>query len=149
MDRNLILAISLSMAVLLLWDIFIAGPQREAFETARQEAAENATLAGDETAAIQGVTVETPQLNIDDALTQGPGRIAIRTKTLEGSINLEGARIDDLNLLQFTEEIDPESPKIRLLTPRNSEHAHYVQQGMIAAGLSPEDAICQRQRARC
>ena len=136
----MILAISLSMAVLLLWDFFIAGPQREAFEAARKEAIETAQTE-DTAAGISGITVGAPELTIEDALATGPGRIPIRTETLVGSINLEGARIDDLQLLQFTEEVDPDSPKIRLLTPRSTNHAHYVQQGIIAGASSPENAL--------
>ena len=60
MDRNLILAIALSMGVLLAWDIFISGPQREAYQEAQKAAqeAEAAAAADAETgeADIAGLT---------------------------------------------------------------------------------------------
>ena len=40
MDRNFILAIALSLGVILLWDLLIAGPQREEMQAAREAAQE-------------------------------------------------------------------------------------------------------------
>lgn len=134
MDRNLILAIVLSAGVLFGWELFIAGPQREAQEAARQAAeAERATQvesSEDPTNAISGALSDaTVAMTVDEALARAPGRVQIKTETLEGSINLRGGRIDDLTLLQYHEEVDPTSPVIRLLNPAETEHGHYVQQG--------------------
>lgn len=135
MDRNLIMAIVLSMGVLLAWDFLILGPQREAQEAARQaaeaERASQVESAGvDSSDALTGTLSDTVEdISVEDALARSPGRVPIRTGTLEGSINLRGARVDDLKLLQYHEEVDPDSPVIRLLNPAETEHAHYIQQG--------------------
>ena len=144
MDRNFILAIVLSLGVLLIWDLMIAGPQREemiaARETAReeaaQEAAENPDIQG-----LEGLEPKAREIDVDEALTLAAGRVPIRTPTVEGSISLQGGRIDDLKLLQYRETLDPESPTIRLLSPRETEHGHYAQLGWITAAGAGENAV--------
>ena len=53
-------------------------------------------------------------------------RVAIRTPRLAGSINLTGARIDDLLLLSERETIDPNSPPVRLFSPSGTEGANFT-----------------------
>ena len=64
----------------------------------------------------------------EQALTRSP-RIAIRTPRLTGSIALIGGRIDDLVLADYREDLDPDSPPIVLLNPRNAQAAYYAQFG--------------------
>lgn len=133
MDRNFLLAIVLSLGVLLIWDLTIAGPQRKELREAREAAAAAAQSSGNEAATsdILGGALAQPDttISVDEALKRSPGRIAVKTETLEGSINLQGGRLDDLKLLQYHEEVDPNSPVIRLLNPDETEHAHFIQHG--------------------
>ncbi|MDD2325287.1 MAG: membrane protein insertase YidC [Alphaproteobacteria bacterium] len=48
-------------------------------------------------------------------------RVRIETPELRGSINLKGARLDDLELVKYHETVDPASPEIVLLSPAGSE----------------------------
>ncbi|MEM6413499.1 MAG: membrane protein insertase YidC [Pseudomonadota bacterium] len=80
-------------------------------------------------------------ISIDAALERAPGRIPINTPELVGSINLAGGRIDDLRLKKYRETIDAESPQIRFLSPLESDHGHYIEQGWVAAGDVGEGAI--------
>ena len=50
-------------------------------------------------------------------------RVAIETPTVRGSINLKGARIDDLVLVTHKETIEPNSDPIRLLSPSGTRDA--------------------------
>ncbi|MEO1242537.1 MAG: membrane protein insertase YidC [Pseudomonadota bacterium] len=141
MDRNFLLAIVLSLGVLLIWDLTIAGPQRKQLREAREAAAEaQITDQEREIAGLNDMPVEATTISIDEAIAKAPGRVPIRTPNLEGSINLEGGRIDDLKLTQYHEEVDQNSPVIRLLSPRETEHGHYAQQGWIAGGDVGENA---------
>ena len=143
MDRNLLLAIVLSVSVLLGWELFVGGPQREALQSARQEQAEQAARADEnnDAADLGGLAADEEELSVDDAIAGAPGRIVIDTPALSGSINLSGARIDDLSLKNYRETTDPESPMIRLLSPRDTQHGHYVQQGWVAGGGAGESAV--------
>ena len=67
-------------------------------------------------------------------------RVAIDTPTLKGSINLKGARIDDLVLTQYKETIAKDSPPIRLLSPAGTTDAYFAQFGWQDNGLKPPSA---------
>lgn len=144
MDRNLILAIALSLGVLFAWEILVAGPEKEriraAQEAARAQQAEQAQQDPD-IEGLQGLLPKEQEITVDEALANAPGRVPIKTDTLEGSINLQGGRIDDLRLLDYRETVDKNSPTVRLLSPRETEHGHYVQLGWIAAGGANENAL--------
>ena len=119
-NRNVILAVVLSMIVLFGWQFFIAGPQleraqRQAEITASQQA-ETEQLAVPQTNAdgstatpAAAATGDAPQVFADrDSALAASDRVAISTADLDGSINLTGARIDDLQLKQYRETEDPD-----------------------------------------
>jgi YidC/Oxa1 family membrane protein insertase len=67
-------------------------------------------------------------------------RVAIDTPTLKGSINLKGARIDDLVLTRYDQTVDKNSPPIRLFSPSGTEKAYFAGFGWRGTGLSAPDA---------
>ncbi len=132
MDRNTLLFIVLTACVLIGWDALVIAPQRQAMREQQRvelEARETAqpNLTGDLAVAAEKT------LTVEESLAKAPGRVAIDTPSLTGSINLAGARIDDLSLKNYRETLDPKSAMIRLLTPREAEHGHYVEQGFVAS----------------
>lgn len=141
-DSNFIIAIALSAAVLLGWEFFVSGPQRAAYEAAhprpKVEASQGATGEPASVGAPGEAAPATKQLSVDEALAETPARIPIDTPSLVGSINLASARIDDLSLRKFHETLEDTSPIIRLLSPANTEHGHYLQ-----LGLATEDKNAQ------
>ncbi len=158
MDRNTILAIALSMAVIIGWEMFVLGPQREAYEAAQQAAQEEAAAAAEAAgegavdalsgpagaasfAPVAGGVAPSNVVPVEAALAEAPGRVKIDTPELVGSINLAGARIDDLQLKNFREAVDPESARIRFLSPVAAEHGHYIEQGWLAAGKDGAGAL--------
>lgn len=64
-------------------------------------------------------------------------RVPIDTPTLKGSINLKGARIDDLLLTQYKETIDKNSPPIRLLSPAGTAEGYFAEFGWQDTGIKP------------
>ncbi|WP_066546852.1 membrane protein insertase YidC [Sphingomonas sp. CCH15-F11] len=77
-------------------------------------------------------------------------RIAIETPRLRGSINLKGARIDDLVLVRHSETIERGSPPIRLLSPSGARDAYFAAFGWSGSGVAPPapDALWQASGAR-
>jgi YidC/Oxa1 family membrane protein insertase len=69
-----------------------------------------------------------------EALARSP-RVAIDTPRLGGSINLVGARLDDLRLKDYHETVEPSSPEIVLLSPDGAKSLS----GAAAAGATPEE----------
>jgi YidC/Oxa1 family membrane protein insertase len=62
-------------------------------------------------------------------------RIPIRTPRLRGSVNLAGARVDDLSLLDYGEGVQRNSPRIRLFSPAGSRHPYHASFGWSGAGV--------------
>src|SRR6185436_13168498 len=127
-NRNLILAVVLSAAVLFGWQYFVAGPAMKA-EQARQ-----ATVAKPEKhpagpAGLPSVAGSPAHLPREKALALGGTRIKIDTPDVDGSLLLKGARFDDLRLKRYRETVDPKSPEIVLLAPKSTEFPYFVDFG--------------------
>jgi YidC/Oxa1 family membrane protein insertase len=137
MDRNLILALVLSMLTFFVWDTFINQPQQEQFREYQEEQERQRKALADENGTSESLGNEAPGsealggvVTRDKALALAPGRVEIETPSFTGSINLTGARIDDLKLKNYRETVDESSPIVTLFSPRESQHAYYLQPGM-------------------
>jgi YidC/Oxa1 family membrane protein insertase len=151
-NRNFLLAAVLSLAVVFAWQAFIVAPrieaEREAAElTAQQDAdapapatANSGTAPAEAPAAAPGLpssSTGTPGTTVaEPAATAQTRRIEILTPKVDGSINLRGARIDDLNLALYHETVDQTSPEIRLLAQTGTADAYFAE-----FGFSPDPAL--------
>jgi YidC/Oxa1 family membrane protein insertase len=63
-------------------------------------------------------------------------RVAIDTPRLQGSINLTGAKIDDLVMTAHRQTYDPKSPPVRLLSPAGTAGAYFASFGWSGDGIS-------------
>jgi YidC/Oxa1 family membrane protein insertase len=73
-------------------------------------------------------------------------RVAIETPRIRGSINLQGARFDDLILTGYRQELDDDSPFIELLRPSGGDRPYFAQFGWAGqAGLTVPDGTSQWQ----
>ena len=146
-NRNFFITIVLSVLILTLWQVFYMNPrieaQREAtrIETERAEsqkpAADTATSGGEAVGNQTASQATIPNVPGSDqataggreqALAAGP-RVVIDTDSLSGSINLTGARLDDLSLKHYTETVDRNSPKIVLLNPSAQSNGYFAEVG--------------------
>ena len=138
--------------VLMGWQYFFAAPAtrdekaREEFSREVQAQREGAAPQGPPSVATtpDGApaapqSAQSPQAPIAraEALKQSP-RVAIKTASLEGSIALKSGRIDDLVLAKYREQLDPNSPKVTLLSPADSEHPYFAEYGWVAQSGSTQ-----------
>ena len=144
-NREFMLAIALSALVLILWQIFIGVPTMEE-ERAKQQAQQAQTQpqqnpdstvptpqAGAGDAAVPTAPgVDTPEAD-RDAVVTASSRVRIETDKVTGSINLTGARIDDLSLKGYHQTVDRSSPLITLLSPSGTRNAYYAEFGWVPA----------------
>ena len=132
-NRNLILAMVLSLAVYLGWSYFVTGPQMKAEQAKKEHAAAQMKPGTAPAAPGAPQASATPaHLSRGDALKRGGARIAIQTPSVDGSLLLKGARFDDLKLRNYRETVDPKSPEIVLFSPQGSEFPYYAQFGFVA-----------------
>lgn len=121
-QRNLVLAVVLSIAIVLGFQYFFPPPKPVPAPAAP------AAMSAPALAVTQKLSAALAQA---DGAATAP-RIAILTHRLVGSINLAGARFDDLSLRDYHTELSSESPDIRLLTREDSGKAYFAEQGWIA-----------------
>ncbi|MBX3570531.1 MAG: membrane protein insertase YidC [Rhizobiaceae bacterium] len=142
-NRNFFLTIALSVLILTLWQVFYMNPrvesQREAarIEAERQEAEKktdpNAPANPDGTApSVPGVAGSggASEAGREQAVAASQ-RIAIETPSLTGSVNLTGARIDDLKLNKYRLTVEPTSPLIELLNPQALPNGYFAEIGFV------------------
>src|SRR4051794_178458 len=132
MDQNrLFLAIAISVAILLGFQFLMPhqpAPQRAAEQTTQSTpsgATPRPTL-DPATPGTQPVAVAPP------ADQPNAPRLQIAGAKVQGSVNLIGARLDDVVLRDYHEEVSPSSPLVRLLEPRTDPRPYYVQFGWTA-----------------
>jgi YidC/Oxa1 family membrane protein insertase len=131
-NKNFILAIVLSMAIIFGWQYFYAIPIAEQARQQATTAQPNATTTTTTTAQVPGSATAVAPVTRDQALAATP-RLKIDTPELQGSINLTGAQLDDLHLTGYRETIDPKSPTIVLLSPAGTPNAFFAEQGFVGA----------------
>jgi YidC/Oxa1 family membrane protein insertase len=123
-QRNLVLAIILSIFILLTFQFFIAEPPMppDQQEQAQTPGFAPPTAGVPEGAPIPlgdietGVIAPPSEMDRGEILAQVP-RVAIQTPTLSGSISLVGGRIDDLILTRYRASQEQESDQIVQLSP--------------------------------
>ncbi|MBP0494762.1 membrane protein insertase YidC [Roseomonas indoligenes] len=133
-NKRLLAAIAISIGILLLFDVWNR-PAREAQRQAAQNVQQSQTTGqplpqGNTALNPAGVASTSPN---DGAPTTPAPRIRIQSPRLEGSVNLRGARIDDLVLRDYRETILPGSPNVRILAPREDNASYFAQWGWTAA----------------
>jgi len=142
-NKNLILAIVLSILVIGSYHFLYLAPQAaKQAEFARQQAeqAEQAKQAQQSqtqqpssgSGQVPG-TPQTPEIARADAIA-ATARVKIKSPDLEGSINLTGAAFDDLKLVEYRETVNPASPAVILLSPSGTPNGYFAEQGWISDG---------------
>jgi len=130
-NNNLLLAVVLSMAVLFVWQIFFPPPKP--VPAPGQEVSQN--VAGEPGAAgapgVAGAPGAAAGGLPGGVAAETSPRVVIKTPAISGSIALKGARIDDVQLVDFHVEPDPKSPKIKLLQPSTSQHPYFAEFGWL------------------
>jgi len=136
-NRNMILAIVLSALVLIGWSLLsdrllpTAGPPTSRIEDGKVKPLPQPQASP---------TPETPQAIRSRAVVmRETPRVLVDTPSLKGSINLKGARFDDLVLVRQRETIAKDSPPVRLLSPAGAPGAYFAGFGWTGEGVVAPD----------
>lgn len=139
----MVLAVALSAMVLFGWTLFAekffpaTAPQRPAIEAARNTAVDPATRTA---GGVPAVATAPVLADAAQAIAASP-RLAIETPRLKGTINLRGARFDDLVMTNYKVTLAKDSPPVRLLAPSGAKDSQFGQFGWTGAGAPPADAL--------
>ncbi|MGK6316169.1 membrane protein insertase YidC [Neorhizobium sp. DT-125] len=144
-NRNYFIAIALSVLIVLAWQFLYMNPRMEAQQRAEEarralqgETAQTTSPespgaqsgSGTSTGNLPGANPAQATATRDQALARSP-RVQIETPALIGSINLTGARFDDLKLREYHETVDDSSPIITLFSPSDTRDGYFTELGYI------------------
>jgi YidC/Oxa1 family membrane protein insertase len=149
-NKNLLLAVVLSVIVLIGWQTFFGVPQMQ-----RQQAQNQAPTSQSQSQSqpqpsqpssgggVPGAPGQLQpsgesqapgaQVTREAALKRSP-RVVIDTPAIFGSIALKGGRIDDIALKRYQETVNPRSPNIILFSPQGGPNPYYADFGWIGGG---------------
>ena len=130
MDRNVFVAIALSMSVLLFsGGLFLKLPKKSTELQTNQKVEQKDTQ--------NSITPKVSQPQIIKKLTREESinkskRIKIENNSIIGSINLKGALIDDISL-KHKQKVESEK-NIIFLSPSDTENGFYIETGWASIG---------------
>ncbi|MDE1159830.1 MAG: membrane protein insertase YidC [Neorhizobium sp.] len=146
-NRNYFIAIALSVVIVLAWQFLYMNPRMaaqqkaEEAQRAQQEQAQAANPATGQSANTASGTLPgagqaaAATETREQALAKAP-RVAIDTPAVVGSINLVGARLDDLKLRDYHETVDDKSPIITLFSPSDTPDGYFTELGYVGSDTS-------------
>ena len=120
-QKNLFLAIAISMAIIFGFQ-FLMPPEAPVEKTTTNKNVDTG---------VDLISNSVPTINFEnkEKVLLNSERISFNNGKIAGSINLTGAIIDDLVLLDYREFLDINSAKISFLNPVGSEDAYYLDTG--------------------
>ena len=123
--RNVVAAISLSAAVIILYSLFFAPEQTNEVKNLSEK---NKTEENTDTPNLDQKENVT-EISREEALNQSK-RIQFENQSIIGSISLKGAAIDDLTFKEYNVTLDS-NEKVKLLSPRNTNDGYLIESGFI------------------
>ncbi len=161
-QKNLILAIVVSVAILLGYQLLVEQPklQREqAQKAAHQQTTEQTAQKAPAGAPAPATGAAPPAGGTAGVPSPAPGpvgtatdaakvpaaaaraaalarvpRVRIATPSIDGSVALDAGRLDDVRLRQYHVTTDPTSDEITLLSPPGAPHPYFAEFGWVAKG---------------
>ena len=124
-NKNIIAAISLSAAIIVLWALFFSpSPEdREKIKQKRIDSVKSLDAPEIENSETNNLLSRKEALNKDK-------RIIFENDNVKGSISLKGAIIDDLLFKNYNEKLEC-TKKVVLLNPRNASNTYYLETGWV------------------
>ena len=125
-NKNIIAAISLSAAIIVLWALFFSpSPEdREKIKQKRIDSVKSLDAPEIENSETNNLLSRKEALNKDK-------RIIFENDNVKGSISLKGAIIDDLLFKNYNEKLQG-TKKVVLLNPRNASDTYYLETGWVS-----------------
>jgi YidC/Oxa1 family membrane protein insertase len=157
-QRNLILAIVLSVTIIIAFQYFYELPRIK--DAQRQETVRTDQTVDDSSPAPRSDTVAPAPpgtagpanvpTGMQNEIIGGPERVAIDNGRVRGSFALTGGRIDNLILSDYELTTAPDSPDVALLSPPGSLDPYFVEFGWVPVDQSVkvpgQDAVWRADR---
>ncbi len=130
MDRNVFVAIALSMSVLLFWGAFFEVP-KNSVEQVSPQTEERKNEQGSITPSINQQQI-IKKITREESINSSD-RVKIENNSVVGSINLKGALIDDISFKKHKQKVS-DGKNIVFLNPSDTENGFYIETGWTSIG---------------
>ena len=129
-NKNVFVAIALSMSVLLFWGAFFETPKKPINSKKDQKIEQK----NEQTSISPSINQPTIIKNIsrEDSLKKSK-RVKIENSSIKGSINLKGAQIDDISFKNHKQKVEGDK-NIVFLNPAETENGFYIETGWTSVG---------------
>ena len=134
-NKNVFIAIALSMAVLLFWQYAFVDTTKDINKknVIKNEKIKNKKIVDDNSITPNiNQTNEIISLSRSDSIKNSQ-RVQIENKNIIGSISLKGAIIDDLSFKNYKKDIAKDEI-INLLNPRDTTNGYFIETGWTSVG---------------
>ena len=128
-NKNVFVAIALSMSVLLFWAAFFEQPKQINTEKKSEQ-----TQKSNENLITPNISESLQINNIsrEDSI-QKSQRVKIENNSIVGSLNLEGGVIDDISFKKHKQDLK-ENQNVEFLNPADTENGFFVETGWASIG---------------
>ena len=132
-NKNVFIAIALSMSVLLFWSAFFPSPKpiENQTQTIENSKIKNKELDNGIVPSINETIVER-KISREESIKK-TARVLLENDKIKGSISLEGAIIDDLSFKNYKEDIKSNN-KVLFLNPKETENGYFIESGWASIG---------------
>jgi len=132
-NKNVFIAVALSMSVLLFWSAFFDPPEPnvEQTEIVKNEKIENKKLDSGIVPSINESSTE-QVISRRDSIKK-TNRILLENQKIKGSISLEGAVIDDLSFKNYKENLESNKTVV-FLSPKETTDGYFIESGWASVG---------------
>ena len=126
-NKNVFVAIALSMAVLLFWGAFFETPKQVEKNLSQQSVKKEFKDSNNNLAPSINENLEIKTVSRKESINK-VDRIKIENKSIEGSISLKGGLIDDVSFKNYKQNLNNDK-NIVFLNPRETENGFFVETG--------------------
>jgi YidC/Oxa1 family membrane protein insertase len=132
-NKNVFIAIALSMSVLLFWSAFVDPPQPvdKQNQKVSKNIIENKIVDNGIVPNIDGTIIK-KNISREDSLKKA-NRILLENKKIKGSISLVGATIDDLSFKNYKVNIKS-NDIVQFLNPKETKNGYFAETGWASIG---------------
>ena len=130
--KNIIAAISLSAAVIILYSLFFAPTPQDRKQIQSEK---NITSESTDAPSLEQ-NEQVSKISRTEAISEG-NRILFENDNIKGSISLTGSSIDDLTFKKYTKTLNGKD-NIVLLNPKKVQNGYFVETGWVTANKNIE-----------
>ena len=131
-NKNVFVAIALSMSVLLFWGAFFEKPRPIEKDSPQQNLQKKVEESNDSIAPNVNEITEIQTVSRKDSINK-VGRIKIDNKNITGSISLKGGLIDDISFKNYKQNLIDDK-NIVFLNPPETENGFFIETGWTSIG---------------